>query len=126
MRVSDATLGNEAVALSVVEVVIAENQIITVGRERATRGCETGRNGDAVLGQELPCDDLCEDCMVLDEKDVHATTGVGGLTPELSDRRWKRAQAVSDDVHKSNRVKTETLSGGSLDSLVRCSSAPTE
>jgi len=25
---------------------------------------------------------------------------------------------VSDDVHKSTRVKTETLSGGSLDSLV--------
>jgi len=34
------------------------------------------------------------------------------LTPELSDRRWKRAQAVSDDVHKSSHVKIETLSGG--------------
>jgi len=34
-------------------------------------------------------------------------------TTKLSDRRWKRAQAVSDDVHKSSHVKTETLSGGS-------------
>jgi len=36
----------------------------------------------------------------------------------VSDRRRPRTQAVSDDVHKSTRVKTETLSGGSLDSLV--------
>lgn len=27
-------------------------------------------------------------------------------TNELSDRRWKRAQAVSEDVHKSGRLKT--------------------
>ena len=33
-------------------------------------------------------------------------------TTELSDRRWQRAQAMPNDVHKSDRVKTETLSGG--------------
>jgi len=42
-----------------------------------------------------------------------------GRTTRVSDRRRPRTQAVSDDVHKSTRVKTETLSGGSLDSLVR-------
>ena len=36
----------------------------------------------------------------------------------MSDRRRQRAQAVSDNVHKSDPVKTETLNGGSLDSLV--------
>jgi hypothetical protein len=35
------------------------------------------------------------------------------LTQVLNDWRWKRAQAVSDDVHKSNNTKTETLGGGS-------------
>jgi hypothetical protein len=40
------------------------------------------------------------------------------LTTELSDRRWKRAQAVSDDVHKSSHVKTETLSGGSSPAIL--------
>ena len=39
-------------------------------------------------------------------------------TTRVSDRRRPRTQAVSADVHKSDRVKTETLSGGSLDSLV--------
>jgi hypothetical protein len=34
-------------------------------------------------------------------------------TKKLSDHRWKRAQAVSDDVHESKRFKTETLGGGS-------------
>ena len=40
-------------------------------------------------------------------------------TTKLSDRRWKRAQAVSEAVHESRNVKTETLSGGSLERLVR-------
>lgn len=39
------------------------------------------------------------------------------LTAEVSDRRRQRTQAVSDDVHKFDRVKTETISGGLLDSL---------
>ena len=38
-------------------------------------------------------------------------------TAELSDRRWRRAQAVSDDVHKSSDVKSETLGGGSSPAL---------
>lgn len=35
------------------------------------------------------------------------------LRGELSDRHWKRAQSVFDDVHKSSNFKTETLSGDS-------------
>src|SRR2546430_9433796 len=42
----------------------------------------------------------------------------------VSDRRRQRAQAVSDDVHKSGRVETETSSGGSLHSLRRRCHAP--
>lgn len=40
------------------------------------------------------------------------------LTTRVSDRRRQRTQAVSEDVQKSVNVKTEALSGGSLDSLV--------
>lgn len=45
---------------------------------------------------------------------------------ELSDSRWKRAHDVSEDVHKSDRVKTETsaavrlqrLDDGNLKSMI--------
>jgi len=37
---------------------------------------------------------------------------------ELSDRRWRRAQSVSENVHKSSHVKTETLSGGSSPAIL--------
>lgn len=42
-----------------------------------------------------------------------------GLTTKLSDRRRGRAQAMCDDVHKSNDIETETAEGRSLDSMLR-------
>ena len=36
---------------------------------------------------------------------------------ELSDRRWQRAEALSNLVHEFCAVKTETLSGGSAPAI---------
>ena len=46
------------------------------------------------------------------------------LTTRVSDSHRPRAQALFDDVHKSNHVKNETAGGCSLHSLVRDKSAP--
>jgi hypothetical protein len=43
----------------------------------------------------------------------HGTNSTNVLTTRVSDGHRERTQAVPDDVHKSDHIKTAALSGGS-------------
>ncbi len=81
-----ATLSDKLLALAVVEVVIREYQVVAARRKRGPSGGQTRNNRDAVRCQELPCNLICENCMILKLEDVHerAYPLFVGCNPHLS------------------------------------------
>jgi len=72
-RMCDATLPNKLLALSIVEIVVRENQIEATGCERTPSRRQTGNDRDTVRAQELTRDLLSKDCMILKVEDVHGS-----------------------------------------------------
>src|SRR6266516_1377229 len=70
-RMCGATLTNKLLALAVVEIVVRENQIEPARRQRTPGRRQTGNDRDTVRAQELPCDLLGEDCVILKVEDFH-------------------------------------------------------
>ena len=82
-RMCGATLANKLLALPVIEIVVGENQIETTGCQRNPSRRQAGNDRHTVRSQELPCDLLCEDCVVLKVEDVHE----GKVTNDSMTRR---------------------------------------
>jgi hypothetical protein len=75
-RQRGTTLTNKRFPLSVVKVVVREDQVESTGRKGAPCCRETGNNRNLVRSQELTRDLLREDSVIFEVEDVHGS----GLT----------------------------------------------
>jgi hypothetical protein len=77
-RMCGATLTNKLFALTVIEIVVGENQIKTTGCQRTPSRRKTGNDRDAVRAQKLSRDLLGEDGVIFKVEDVHERM-LGGI-----------------------------------------------